>query len=97
MGTMQDLSINNYIETIIAADGDEAKIRATMVTPPFVVAKSIRLPTGWQTVRSEGMGWRVWSPDGHSFESKSSAMTFIDSLVVISLANLRIKSAMRCP
>ena len=86
LDTMDDLSINDYIETIFAADGDDAKLRAAMVTiktniqviidEPFVTARSIGLPPRWEAIKYLKR-WSIWSPDGLRFTSQKEAMDYI--------------------
>jgi len=83
---MDDFIIIDYIETIIAADGNDAKLCAAMVTvdekiqeitdKPFANAKSMGLPTGWIAKIYSG-SWEFWSPDALAFRSKKAAMDFI--------------------
>ena len=87
---MDDLSINDYIETIFAADGDDAKLRAAFVSiktnmqaiidEPFVTARSIGLPIKWMAVKyltGKSTNWSIWSPDGLKFNSQKEAMDYI--------------------
>jgi hypothetical protein len=87
---MDDLSISDYIETIFAADGDDAKLCATILTideniqviidEPFVTARTIGLPTGWTAAKyltNKSAYWSIWSPDGLKFHSKKGAMDYI--------------------
>ena len=88
---MADLSINDYIETIFAADGDDAKLRAAIVTIdeniqviidlPFVTARSMGLPPRWMATKYTSSNntttCSIWSPDGLKFHSKKGAMDYI--------------------
>ena len=94
---MADLSINDYIETIFAADGDDAKLRAAIVTIdeniqviidlPFVTARSMGLPPRWMATKYTSSNntttCSIWSPDELKFHSKKYLLWVLTKLLKI--------------
>jgi hypothetical protein len=81
------LCIKECIDAAIAADGDDAKLRAAEeifhvkcqenIDEPFANAKSMGLPARWTAYTSQGGRQLIWSPDGHQFKSMIAANKFI--------------------
>jgi hypothetical protein len=84
---MHEFCIKECIDAFIAADGDDAKLRAAEVIfhvkcqenieEPFAIAKSMGLPARWTAYTPKGGRQLIWSPDGHQFKSMTAANKFI--------------------
>jgi hypothetical protein len=84
---MHEFCVKEFIDAVIAADGDDAKLRAAEVIfhvkcqenieEPFTTAKSMGFPAEWTVTTTQNRRKLFWSPDGLIFYSFPSAYAFI--------------------
>ena len=89
---MHEFCINEFIDAVIAADGDDDILLAAevifdekyqeMIDEQFAIAKSMGFPTGWMANKraataTGGAKVDVWSRDGLRFNTKNEAFAFI--------------------
>jgi len=89
---LHEFCINEFIDAVIAADGDDDILLAAevifdekdqeMIDEPFAIAKSMGFPTGWMAKKraataTGGAKVDVWSRDGLRFNTKNEAFSFI--------------------
>jgi hypothetical protein len=84
---MHEFCVKEYIDAAIAADGDDAKLRAAEVIfhvkcqesieEPFATAKSMGFPAEWTVTTTQNRRKLIWSPDGLLFSSPNKAYAFI--------------------
>ena len=92
---MHEFCIKECIDAAIAADGDDAKLRAAEVIfhvkcqenieEPFATAKSMGFPAEWTVTTTQNRRKLFWSPDGLIFYSFPS----LDSKRVILLSPMK--------